>query len=210
MKPSNSEITTSPETPASAIGMPHGGHGLAMLLAGKAPAHATPDLARDILRCSPLFSARQAASQSEADEAREAVAYLSRPAPRHWIAGRVATLLSHYHQANTEEKLLQAVADDWCAMLEQYPAWAIANACRWWMGRENPKKHCKPLPGDIQDRAHAEMQMVRAAEITLGRGIAKPAPVERETQELTDAERERRRAIAESLLAGFGRREAAQ
>lgn len=113
---------------------------------------------------------------AEVEAVDAALDYLGRSAPRKWIAGRVASLLSHYFVSQQDEVLAAAVAEDWCAMLEDYPAWAIANAARWWMGRENPRKHCKPLPGDIQDRAHVEMEPMRAARITTARGVAAPAP----------------------------------
>lgn len=124
------------------------------------------------------FSAQLPGDEAEAELTRDAISYLGTPATGKWIAGRVVTLLSHYFVAQQDASIAEAVAEDWCAMLEVYPAWALSNACRWWMGLDNPRKHCKPLPGDIQARAHAEMEAIRAAKITLQRGIAKrPGPV---------------------------------
>lgn len=101
-----------------------------------------------------------------------AIERLSQPAPRHWISGRVVVTLSHYFVAQQEAAIVKAVADDWADILSDYPAWAIANACKWWISRENEHHHRKPLPGDIQDRAHKEMEAVRAAKIILAKGIA--------------------------------------
>lgn len=101
----------------------------------------------------------------------EAIEYLCKPAPAKWVAGRVATLLASYAQGNrTDEALATAVADDWLALLSDYPAWAIAKACRWWMSMDNPKRGFKPVPGDIQERAHRELEPIRAAKIMVSMG----------------------------------------
>lgn len=198
---SPSAITTLPEAQRSRIGTLLGEHGLATL-AGltELPGHATPDIARRMMSCSQVFSARRAESQSEADQADIAVAYLGRAAPIDWVAGRVATLLSHYFVASQDERVAAAVAEDWCETLHGYPAWAIANACLWWMSRENPRKHCKPLPGDIQERAHIEEAPLRAARTILRLGILEPTP-KREVVQIEDAAK--RRAFAEKVLGKY-------
>lgn len=151
------------------------------------------------------FSARLPEDQAEADTTREAIRYLTTPAPGKWIAGRVVTLLSHYFVAQQDPSLAEAVAEDWCAILEDYPAWAIANAARWWMSRENPRRNQKPLPGDIQGRAHIEMERVRAAKITVARGTAtSPHPTpEPPRQPVTEEERARRATVSAEMMARF-------
>ena len=180
--PKPSEITTLPAEQPSRIGTQLGAHGLATLVGlDDLPPHPHPDLVHRMMDSLQAFSARLPEDQAEADTTREAIRYLTIPAPGKWVAGRVVTLLSHYFIAQQDASVAEAVAEDWCTILEEYPAWAIANAVRWWMGRDNPRKHFKPLPGDIQDRAHVEMQRVRAAQITLSRGIAsKRSETERE------------------------------
>lgn len=128
------------------------------------------------------------------------MARLSTPAPRKWVAGRVLTLLSQYFAPNMDENVSAAIADDWCAMLAEYPAWAIANACRWWMSRENPNKHRRPLPGDIQERCHVETERLRVAKLTLQRGIAKPPEPPRI---VTAEDMEHRRKVAEEVMKKF-------
>lgn len=148
------------------------------------------------------FSAQRVADDDEARLTEEAVIYLETKAPRSWVAGRVVTLLSHYFVAQTDASVAEAVAEDWCAMLEDYPAWAIANAARWWMSRENPRKHCKPLPGDIQERAHEELAPVRAAWIMARRGPEAPVrsiPISR-----GPIDYDARRADAERILREVG------
>lgn len=140
------------------------------------PKHPSPEEAQRMMDSLPAFSARRLETEADLSVAKDAAARLKTPATRRWIAGRVMTLLSHYFVAQQDASVVEAVADDWCSMLDGYPAWAIANACRWWMSRENPRKHVKPLPGDIQERAYAELSPVRVAEITIQRGIMKPPP----------------------------------
>jgi hypothetical protein len=160
------------------------------------------------MTCLPGFNGQLPESQTEYDHTADAIAYLETPAPRKWIAGRVVTLLSHFFVAQQEAAVVEAVADDWCAILDKYPAWAIANACRWWLSRENPRKHCKPLPGDIEDRAVAELSRVRVARISLERGISRPRAadeieVPRTGEWWTAEERQRRKDFAQSVLRAF-------
>lgn len=201
---SNSGTTTIQSKPDTVIGMQLGGRGLATLIGSSRPQHATPDLAADILLSSLVFSAQLPESIEEANAVADAVDYLSTPAPRKWIAGRVLTLLSQYFAPNMDEGVTSGIADDWCAMLDRYPAWAIANACRWWMSRENPEKKRRPLPGDIQERAYVEMTQLRAAKITLGRGIAKPTPAQSpERPPISDEARARNAEYAAGFIGKF-------
>jgi len=203
----NSEITTFRKGTSSAIGMPLGARGLAMLGSSTVPAHPDPDLAAAILRSSLVFNGLLADTEEEIEAVYELVDYLEKPAPRQWIAGRALTLLSQYFAPNMDEAVSKAIADDWCEMLSGYPAWAIANACRWWMGRENPHKARRPLAGDIQEAAWREMERVRVARMTIARGVdrGRPDPTpEPPRPSMTPEERARRAAVAASILGGFG------
>lgn len=82
------------------------------------------------------------------------------------------TLLSQYYvppvgqtpeQEEQARKINEAAADDWFDELKDFPAWAISNACRWWMSADNQDRRKKPLPGDIAERAFHEMGFVRIA-----------------------------------------------
>lgn len=113
----------------------------------------------------------------------------------------MVTLLSHYFTAQQEAAQVRAVAVDWADMLADYPAWAIANACRWWLGHENPRRSYKPVPGDIQYRAHREMEGVRAAKIMVGLGVA----AEKVELPASDPSQARERAsAAASIIAEVG------
>ena len=206
-KPALSVITTSQEEQHSRIGTPLGGHGLSTLVGLQdLPKHPDPDLSRRIIGCLMAFSAQLPESQTEADQTRAAIDYLKTPCTRKWVAARVVTLLSHYFVAQQESAVVDAIAEDWVATLETYPAWALANACRWWISKDNKDRHRRPMPGDIEARADVELSPVRAAQITIRRGvIAEPAhdaeaKPQRTGEWWTEAETERRRLFAESVL----------
>ena len=202
--PAPSEIITLHGERLSKTGMRLGERGLAMLGSSTVPAHPDPDLAAVILRSSLVFNGLLADTEEEVEAVYELVEYLEKPATRQWIAGRALSLLSQYFAPNMEEAVSKAIADDWCEMLSSYPAWAIANGCRWWMGRENPHKARRPLAGDIQEAAYREMERVRVARITLGRGLSRPYEPEPPRPELTPEDLARRAEYAATLLRGFG------
>lgn len=57
-------------------------------------------------------------------------------------------------------------------MLEPYPAWAVMEACLWWLSAANPQRQYPPVPGDIQARANDLMAPLRAAAIMCDLGPA--------------------------------------
>lgn len=107
------------------------------------------------------------ANQIERDVLMTQCAALKTPATPQWIAGRVATMLAQYFTGNLPEQMVEAIADDWNEELKGLPAWAVAMAVRWWMGKENKNRHRKPLPGDIAQRANVEMWRVKVAEVAV-------------------------------------------
>ena len=107
------------------------------------------------------------ANRNERDALAAQAEALKTPATGKWITGRVATLLAQYFAGNVPPEMIEAIAADWHYELRDFPAWAIANAVRWWMGRDNPHRHRKPLPGDISARARFEMWRVKAAEVAV-------------------------------------------
>lgn len=87
---------------------------------------------------------------------------LGSPADPLWIAQRVVSLLTHYFVAEAHPGALENVARDWKLELAEFPEWAIEDACRWWVGRENKRRRSKPLPGDIAERANRAMACVHS------------------------------------------------
>lgn len=122
----------------------------------------------------PAFSGQQCDSEAEVAETRRAVTALSLEAPKQWVQARVAALLSHYFVAATDLRIIEAMAEDWWRVLKGHPAWAVSNACVWWLGRENPKHDRKPLPGDIAEAVHRETERVRVADWIAQRGVRPP------------------------------------
>ncbi len=125
---------------------------------------------------------------------------MERPAPGKWISGRIVTLLSHYFVAQTDQRVVEAMATDWVETLRKYPAWAIHNACRWWISAENEWRHRKPLPGDIEDRCKIELAPVRAAKIMTALG---PTPDPEPIRQIAPEDVERRKAVAEEIMRTF-------
>jgi len=83
--------------------------------------------------------------------------------------GRIATLQAQYYTTAIPEQMQEAIADDWHNELKEYPAWAISNAVRWWMSKDNDKRRYKPMCGDIAERCETEMAIVRVAEYAIKR-----------------------------------------
>ena len=92
------------------------------------------------------------------------------PAERHQILARSVALLTHYYTPVVEERLLEAVAEDWFDDLCEFPMWVIQEACTYWR-RTEPRK--RPSPGDIRARCFStirEWQMLaKKLRITLDR-----------------------------------------
>lgn len=68
------------------------------------------------------------------------------PASPQWIAGRIETLLSHYFQPGTDERIAEAAMTDWIRLLSSMPQQAISFACDRYMANQ-PRR--RPGPGDI-------------------------------------------------------------
>lgn len=75
-------------------------------------------------------------------------------AHREWIAGRIATLLSHYWRDDDPVELLTAMAADWVEILAGMPQKAVQEACIQYL-RNEPRR--KPTPGAILEMARMAM-----------------------------------------------------
>jgi len=166
MKPTSSEITTSPKAPSTQIGTQVGELGLAGLDLTRV---ATPDQAAHIKTYSTGFNGQHFETKAARDDGAALADWLARPAPRSWLLSRIAALLSHYFTASTDARVVEAMADDWAATLSNYPAWAVADACRWWISAENERHRFKPLPGEISTRCMHETERLRLAKLLIAR-----------------------------------------
>lgn len=83
--------------------------------------------------------------QDEAKSAIRALDAFLEPVDCGWLAGRIATLLSHYWIKDTPAPVLDHVAGDWIDVLGEYPAQAIQDACIAWLKTSK----WAPRPADI-------------------------------------------------------------
>lgn len=65
------------------------------------------------------------------------------------------------------------------------PEWAVTNACRWWIGPDNPRRGHKPQAGDIAARIKWELGPVAMGEVKVA-GFCPQAVEARDRR--TDAE----------------------
>ncbi len=99
----------------------------------------------------PLLTESTAATVRETiDELED---YLT-PASRAYIGQKVATLLSHYFVADAGVDHQAAIGSDWIEDLEDFPEWAIDEACLTW--RRGDRR--KPTPGDIRTLARQAVE----------------------------------------------------
>jgi hypothetical protein len=75
-------------------------------------------------------------------------------AHRLWIAGRIATLLSHYWRADDPDEILEANMRDWCDVLERFSQGSIQRASLRWLAESAGRK---PTPGCIAAMARESM-----------------------------------------------------
>lgn len=108
-------------------------------------------------------------SQNEYDQIKRNVIALSEPAPRNWTMARVASLLTSYYAADVGEGMVAMMAEDWAEAMKGYPQWAINKAVRWWKSADNPKRHIRPVEGDIQARIRVEMGILSVGKLACRR-----------------------------------------
>ena len=149
------------------------------------------------------FRGMQCDTQNEVKQTWLAISDLSTPAPNSWLQARVATLLSHFYVSNMDAKLMEAIAEDWRAVLKDEPAWAISNACRWWLSALNPNCHRKPAIGEIHKRCREETMPLRAAAMIAERGVR----VEQTEKELVKFTGDRKEQVKKIMAEVFGRTE---
>lgn len=114
---------------------------------------------------------------AELMQMRTDILQLQIPTTRRWVAGRVATLMSQYFVSSAGADIMEGIAEDWIAELEDLPSWAIQKACQWWMGHQNPDRRKRPLAGDISLIARKEMGIVRVAEMAVERHLEGKPPL---------------------------------
>lgn len=89
--------------------------------------------------------------------------------PLDWIAGQVFALLSEYYTAELPASVRDVITARWIKELRDFPAWAIEDACDWWVSRNNRERKRKPVSGDIGARCQEITAPLRAAKTQIER-----------------------------------------
>lgn len=129
---------------------------------------------------------------------------LSTPANREWIAGRVATLLSHFYVSSMGASEMRAIAEDWIAALGEFPNWAIQEACAEYLATETRK----PTIAAIRQLTQAKIGAVSLMRVRAMQGPGDgtrgaPQPERNGPQPADKAERAR---IAAEVVGDFAAR----
>ena len=103
------------------------------------------------------------------DKAASAHSLRAHQAHREWIAGRIATLLSHYWRDDDPIELLTAMAADWVEVMAGMPQQAVQQACVQYL-RNEPRR--RPTPGAILELA----RMAMPAPVIVRQVVAMPEP----------------------------------
>lgn len=129
------------------------------------PKHLNPETVASMTRSWPDLAKRRLKSKDERDRVAAIIQKASTKATAKAIAVKIIPMLTEYFVALTNADVAKQVGANWQYELADYPLWAIHNACRWWISRENEYRHRKPVPGDISDRCHREMELIRIAQM---------------------------------------------
>jgi hypothetical protein len=92
------------------------------------------------------------------------------PADRSWLLSRILTLLSHYRQDALPPALEAAVAEDWAEDLDEFPAWAIAEATRTWRRTRKFKPTIAEMRQLCSDLVAPHVRLVGKLQTTLAKG----------------------------------------
>lgn len=85
------------------------------------------------------------------------------PATVNELAELAVIIVAQYYVPDHPKALGVAMANFWIEHLEGYPVWVVKRAISWWVGKDNPKRDKRPLPGDIAERCDVELRHVNFA-----------------------------------------------
>lgn len=117
---------------------------------------------------------------------------------RRKIAFDVRVVLSAYFQPHEDEKVKAGQLAWWCDALEDWPHESVVYALRKW-NEDNPR--VRPTPGDIVSMMK-RLRGEREAERNRTSTAARMQQVSADRSVITEEERARRKAFAESVLKG--------
>lgn len=109
------------------------------------------------------------------------------PAEREKVLARSVALLSHYFAPDMDARLAQAIAEDWADDLDEFPLWAVREACTQWRRNETRRR---PTPGDIRELCQLITRdwarLARKLRLTLEQHESAATSPQNHTQELSD------------------------
>lgn len=116
----------------------------------------------------------------------------------------IAALLSYYRQPDRAPDLEASIAEQWGEDVEDYPLWAVQEACRIW--RREPDNRRGPHPGEFRAICESLVGKARLQRDRLRRCLEMPpllsAPIPLTAEERTALE-ERRKSARTAELARF-------
>jgi hypothetical protein len=173
MKPTGSEITTSPAAADSAIGTQHGERGSATPTSLRQAVAATAEKRQGIVNFGSSLTQP------------EAIRF------RAWVGVRAEATLGDYWERFPADVVKAEIIKDWIAILSPYSPAEILTACRDWK-IDNPRQ--RPGPGDIAGLINeARERWIRA----------QPKPQQEPPRVVTAEEMEHRRKVAAEVLRKF-------
>jgi hypothetical protein len=98
----------------------------------------------------------------------------------------VAVLLSYYRQPDRALEMEEDIAGQWGEDIEEYPLWAVEEACRIW--RRTPDNRRAPYPGEIRTMCERLVAQARQHRDRLRRCLEMPSQIAA-PRRLTTAER---------------------
>lgn len=121
------------------------------------------------------FSNKQARTDAELAETLAVIETYTQPGPIDQIVVMVVTLLSFKRDVTRSLPTDDGVAAIWREILAPYPAWAVREACIWWLSADNPDCSFLPVPGNIEARVHEILAPLRRAANICLLGVVRPA-----------------------------------
>jgi hypothetical protein len=121
------------------------------------------------------FSNKQARTDAELAETLAVIETYTQPGPIDQIVVMVVTLLSFKRDVTRSLPTDDGVAALWREILAPYPAWAVREACIWWLGADNPNCGFPPVPGQIEARVREVLAPLHRAANICRLGVVPPA-----------------------------------
>jgi hypothetical protein len=121
------------------------------------------------------FANKQAKTDAELAETLAVIETYDQPGPIDQIVVMVVTMLSFKRDVTRTLPTDDGVAAIWREILAPYPAWAVREACIWWLSADNPNCSYVPVPGNIEARTREILAPLHRAANMCRLGVVPPA-----------------------------------